>query len=175
LAVSDASAFATPLGEVAIDRQAVRGALAFPQVSVFEPAHQNEHSLEVQLPFLQTVLPHFELVPFAVGDATADEVADVLEMFWGGPETLIVISSDLSHYYDYATARRMDRATSLAIERLQPEGLSYESACGRVPVAGLLRAAARHGLTATTIDLRNSGDTAGSREEVVGYGAYAFA
>ena len=113
-------------------------------------------------------------MPLVVGEASAEEVAEVLELLWGGPETLIAVSSDLSHYYDYATAQRMDRATTRAIESLQPDAIDTEQACGRVPVRGLLVAAARRGLRARTVDLRNSGDTAGSRDEVVGYGAYVF-
>jgi AmmeMemoRadiSam system protein B len=117
-------------------------------------------------------LEHFSLVPLVVGDASAEEVAEVLELLWGGEETLIVISSDLSHYHDYATAQRMDRATSDAIEALRPEALQYESACGRNPVSGLLLVARHKHLHASTLDLRNSGDTAGPRDQVVGYGAY---
>jgi AmmeMemoRadiSam system protein B len=174
LAASGADAFATPLGNVPIDKKAVELIQDLPQVDILDTAHVMEHSLEVQLPFLQEVLGEFSLVPLAVGDASAEEVADVLERLWGGPETLIVISSDLSHYHDYRTAGRMDRATSDAIESLHPEDIEHEQACGRVPISGLLVAAKKHGLRAQTIDLRNSGDTAGSRDEVVGYGAYTF-
>jgi hypothetical protein len=117
----------------------------------------------------------FSLVPLSVGDASAEEVGEVIERLWGGAETLIVISSDLSHYYDYETARRLDAVTSRAIEALDPEGLDHESACGRIPARGLLVAAKRHGLSVETVDLRNSGDTAGMKSEVVGYGAYVFA
>ncbi|HEB77640.1 MAG TPA: AmmeMemoRadiSam system protein B, partial [Methylothermaceae bacterium] len=109
-----------------------------------------------------------------VGDAAPEEVAQVLERLWDGSETLIVVSSDLSHYYDYQTAKKLDSATSKAIESLDPTALTYESACGRIPVAGLLLTARKHGLQAKTIDLRNSGDTAGSKDQVVGYGAYVF-
>jgi AmmeMemoRadiSam system protein B len=175
LAATEAEVFATPLGPVPIDREAIERVLHLPQVKLLESAHAFEHSLEVQLPFLKKLLPEFALAPFAVGDASAEEVAEVLETLWGGEETLIVVSSDLSHYYDYATARRMDAETSRAIESLDPEALGSESACGRVPVRGLLLAAKRHGLRARTLDLRNSGDTAGSRDRVVGYGAYVFA
>jgi len=175
LAVSSADVFRTPLGDVPIDSDAVRAALDLPQVSVVDEAHAQEHSLEVQLPFLQRVLSGFRLVPLAVGDATTDEVAQVLDCLWNGAETLIVVSSDLSHYYDYATACRLDRRTAQAIEQLAPESLDRWSACGRFAIRGLLRAAATHGLRAVTIDVRNSGDTAGSRDEVVGYGAWAFA
>jgi len=145
-----------------------------PQVEILDAAHVMEHSLEVQLPFLQEVLGEFSLVPLAVGEAGSDEVAEVLEQLWDGPETLIVISSDLSHYHDYRTAGKMDRATSKAIESLKPEDIHDDQACGRIPIAGLLVAAKKHGLKARTVDLRNSGDTAGPRDEVVGYGAYVF-
>lgn len=174
LAATAADAFLTPLGAVPVDRDAVERALEFRQVHLAEAAHQFEHSLEVQLPFLQQVLDDFSLVPFAVGDASAAEVDEVLEALWGGEETLVVISSDLSHYYDYATAQRLDADTTRAIEAGEPDRLGSESACGRVPVRGLLLTARRHGLRCRTLDLRNSGDTAGPRDQVVGYGAYAF-
>jgi len=175
LAAPDASAFATPLGEVPLDGAALERLLQLPQVDVLDAAHAFEHSLEVHLPFLQTVLGSFSLVPLVVGDARPEEVAQVLESVWNGPETLIVVSSDLSHYQDYATAQRMDAATARAIETLQPEDIRYEDACGRVPIQGLLLAARRKGLRAHTLDVRNSGDTAGPRDAVVGYGAWAFA
>ena len=174
LAAPAADAFESPLGEVPVDRATLRRVEGLPQVLVDDRPHALEHSLEVQLPFLQHLLGSFELVPFVVGDATAEEVAEVMERLWGGPETLIVVSSDLSHYYDYENACRLDAATTSAIEALDPGALEFESACGRVPVCGLLQAAARHSLKASTIDLRNSGDTAGPRDRVVGYGAYAF-
>jgi len=120
------------------------------------------------------VLDRFSLVPFVVGEASPGEVAEVLDLLWGGPETLIVISSDLSHYHAYATAQRLDAATTAAIEALRPQDIGYDQACGRIPVAGLLELARRRGLEARTLDLRNSGDTAGSRDQVVGYGAYVF-
>jgi AmmeMemoRadiSam system protein B len=174
LAASSADVFVTPLGEIPVDRESVERALALPQVSLLDAAHEQEHSLEVQLPFLQLTLREFELVPFSVGEATADEVREVLDLLWGGAETLIVISSDLSHYYDYETARRLDAQTSRAIEALSPRDLDENSACGRAPVRGLLRAARQRGLSAHTLDLRSSGDTAGSRDQVVGYGSYLF-
>jgi MEMO1 family protein len=174
LAASSAARFDTPLGPVDLDRKAIDLALMLPQVRLMDEAHALEHSLEVQLPFLQEALDHFSLVPFVVGNASPAEVAEVLELLWDGPETLIVVSSDLSHYYDYATARRLDAATTAAIETLRPQDIGYEQACGRVPVNGLLELARRRGLQARTLDLRNSGDTAGSRDQVVGYGAYVF-
>lgn len=124
---------------------------------MLDQAHRDEHSLEVHLPFLQEVLGQFELIPIVVGDASADEVSEVLEMVWDGDSTLIVISSDLSHYHDYETAQQMDSETSYAIESLRPEDIQYDSACGRNPVNGLLRLARKLGLHAHTIDLRNSG------------------
>jgi AmmeMemoRadiSam system protein B len=175
LAASQADAFETPLGKVRVDRDAVAKLLELPQVVPLEAAHATEHSLEVQLPFLQRVLADFELVPLVAGDASAEDVAEVLELCWGGDETRIVISSDLSHYHAYAEARRLDAATTRAIEALDPAALGSDSACGRVPVRGLLLAAQRHGLRARAIDVRNSGDTAGPADRVVGYGSYAFA
>jgi hypothetical protein len=175
LAVSSATVWRTPLGDVPLDRAGAAELEKLPQVRVFDAAHADEHSLEVQLPFLQEALGSFALLPIVAGDATAQDVAQVIERAWGGPETLIVISSDLSHYYDQAMARTLDGITTAAIEALRPEGLDEDSACGRVPVRGLLVSARQHGLAAHTLDLRNSGDTAGPRDRVVGYGAYAFA
>lgn len=172
LAASGSRAFETPLGLVPVDVEAVKRVLSLPQVAVLDDAHRMEHSLEVHLPFLQRVLGDFSVVPLVVGDATAGEVAEVIECLWGGAETVIVISSDLSHYHDYDTARRLDAATSCAIEALRPDDISPDQACGRIAIQGLLRAARAHGLRTKTVDLRNSGDTAGSRDEVVGYGAW---
>ncbi len=172
LALPEATGFETPLGIVPLDAEAIARIEALPQVVRLASAHDGEHSLEVHLPFLQSVLGDFALVPLAVGAASAAQVADVLEALWGGDETLIVVSTDLSHYCDYATAKAMDAATSAAIEALDERAIGAEDACGRVPLSGLLRAARVHGLAARTVDLRNSGDTAGPRGQVVGYGAY---
>lgn len=174
LALSSAKYFATPLGRIRIDHQAYGTIQDLPQVQVLDAAHAMEHSLEVHLPFLQVVLDDFSLVPIVVGEASPREVSEVLERLWDGPPTRFVISSDLSHYHDYQTARRLDQATSQAIEDLRFEDIGYGDACGRNPVNGLLHLARVHGMRAKTLDLRNSGDTAGSREQVVGYGAYAF-
>jgi AmmeMemoRadiSam system protein B len=174
LALHSAEAFATPLGSVPVDRDSVAMLARFPQVVVLDEAHAMEHSLEVHLPFLQESLGDFSLVPLAVGDATPSEVDEVLEALWGGPETLVVVSSDLSHYYDYDTARTLDEATSRAIEELRFEDIHGGDACGRVPIRGLLSLARRRNMRAETVDLRNSGDTAGPRNQVVGYGAYVF-
>ena len=156
-----------------VDRATV-AALEARGLAVLEPPHQYEHSLEVHLPFLQTVLGEFSIVPVVVGEATPEAVAELLEALWGGPETLIVISSDLSHYHDYDTARARDEVTRRRIEGLDTR-IDYDDACGATPLRGLLLAVKRRGMHARTLDLRNSGDTGGDREFVVGYGAWAFA
>ncbi|MDA8129098.1 MAG: AmmeMemoRadiSam system protein B [Betaproteobacteria bacterium] len=173
LALPEADRFATPLGEVALDRDAMQAVAGLPQVVRSAAAHQMEHALEVQLPFLQQVLGDFQLLPLAVGDATAAEVAEVLEQVWGGDETLIVISSDLSHFLPDALARKVDGATVDAILALDAH-LDHAQACGATPINGLLLAARRHGLHPVALDVRNSSDTAGDFERVVGYAAFAF-
>jgi len=174
LAATHATHFATPLGDIALDTEAIKLLLSLPQVKTLDSAHAREHSLEVHLPFLQVLLSDFKLIPLVVGDASPEEVAEVLDRVWGDKHTLIVISSDLSHYHDYNTAKQLDIQTCHAIEQMTPERIGYEQACGRNPLNGLLTTAKRRGLTVTTVDLRNSGDTAGSRDQVVGYGAWAF-
>lgn len=175
-ALSSAHAFATPLGNVEIDHGFDDALLKLSQVSVFDETHLQEHSLEVQLPFLQSVLGNdFKLIPMVVGDASTDEVSEILELLWGGPETLIVISTDLSHFLSYDGAKKVDGDTCRAIENLDLDAIGDYQACGRVPLKGLLHLAAKKGLAVTTLDLKNSGDTAGPRERVVGYGAWAFA
>jgi AmmeMemoRadiSam system protein B len=173
LALPTAQAFATPLGTVSVDREAAVAVLALRQVRENDAAHASEHSLEVQLPFLQTALGEFSIVPLAVGDATPEDVADVIDLLWGGPETLIVVSSDLSHYHRYAEAREIDRATADTVLALSAT-VDHEQACGATPVNGLLLSARRHGLRPELLDLRNSGDTAGDKSRVVGYASFAF-
>jgi hypothetical protein len=173
LATTSAAAFATPLGEVPIDLVAVAAALRLPQVELSEAAHAGEHSIEVQLPFLQEALESFTLVPFVVGDATPAQVGEVMDLLWGGDETLIVVSSDLSHYLPYREAQRVDQASVaqvLAGERLP----DHERACGASAINGLVEVARRRGLQARLLDLCNSGDTAGDPQRVVGYAAFAF-
>lgn len=174
LARADAAYFESPLGRVPVDTDALARLADLPQVLALDKAHAQEHSLEVHLPFLQTLFGEFTVVPLVVGEASPAEVGAVIERLWGGPETLVVVSSDLSHYHPYAAAQQLDRRTSQAIEQLRYEDIGYDDACGRVPVSGLLYVARRRGLTARTVDLRNSGDTAGPRDQVVGYGAYVF-
>lgn len=174
IAYPRADRFATPLGLVDVDLPALDAIADLPQVRSLDRAFDGEHCLEVQLPFLQALLGDFSLVPLLVSDADANAVAEALERLWGGDETLIVISSDLSHYLDYDTARATDTRTSQAICALRPDAITQHDACGRNPIAGLLQAAARRGLEAELLDLRCSGDTAGPRDRVVGYGAYVF-
>jgi hypothetical protein len=173
LALPGADAFATPLGSIEIDQKAVAAITGLRQVVVSPAAHALEHSLEVQLPFLQSVLDNFKLLPLAVGDATPAEVAEVLEVLWGGPETLIVISSDLSHFLPYRTAQSVDQQTVQSIVNLTGP-LTHEQACGGTPVNGLLLAAKHHHLQPQLLGLCNSGDTAGDKSRVVGYAALAF-
>jgi len=173
LALPGVDSFATPLGEIEVDQDAVAAITALPQVVVSPMAHRLEHSLEVQLPFLQSVLENFKLVPLAVGDATPTEVAQVLELLWGGEETLIVVSSDLSHFLHYRAAQTVDRETAQDIMNLN-SSLTHEQACGGTPVNGLLLAAKRHHLQPQLLGLCNSGDTAGDKGRVVGYAAFAF-
>lgn len=173
LALPTVDAFSTPLGEIALDRRAIDAISHLPQVDVSDLAHAHEHSLEVHLPFLQQALGDFRLVPLVVGDATTESVAEVLEVLWGGEETLIVISSDLSHYLPYPRACAVDEFTAETILRLRPQ-LNHEQACGATPINGLLLAAHSRRLRPKLIDLRNSGDTAGDKSRVVGYAAFAF-
>jgi AmmeMemoRadiSam system protein B len=174
LAATSAHTFQTPLGDVDVEQTAVQQALRLPQVQTIDAAHTREHGLEVQLPFLQETLGAFRLVPFVVGHASPEEVAEVIDLLWGGPETLIVISSDLSHFLSYRQAQQLDAATCAAIEQMRPEAIAQDGACGRRPIQGLLRVAKQRGLSAVTLDLRNSGDTAGTKDRVVGYGAWVI-
>ena len=166
--------FESPLGKVRVDQAAIRELESLHQVGYLDEAHRLEHSLEVHLPFLMEVFDDFALVPLVVGDTPPEEVAEVLEALWGGEETVIVISSDLSHYHPYDEACQRDALTSHHIESLDYEHIQYDDACGRNPVNGLLYLARRRGLGMATLDLCNSGDTAGTRDRVVGYGAYVL-
>jgi AmmeMemoRadiSam system protein B len=170
LAWPGAARLRTPLGEIAVDVEALR---ALPGVQAHPSAHAREHSLEVMLPFLQRLAPRAKIVPLIGSDPSADEVGRVLEALWGGPETLIVISSDLSHYLPYMVARSRDAHTSARIAGLDA-ALTGDEACGAVGINGILWLARRKGLRVELVDLRSSGDTAGPRDEVVGYGAFAL-
>ncbi len=173
LALPDVDAFTTPLGEVKLDQAAIASVSNMQQVVLSYPAHAQEHALEVQLPFLQSILNDFKLVPLAVGDATPEEVAEVMERLWGGPETIIVVSSDLSHFLPYSVANEVDRSTVKNILQMHG-GLTHHQACGGTPVNGLILAAKKHHLHPALLDLCNSGDTAGDKSRVVGYAAFTF-
>ncbi|UYM17368.1 AmmeMemoRadiSam system protein B [Endozoicomonas euniceicola] len=173
LALPDADHFMTPLGSIHLDRPAMAALSRFSQVQTLSQAHAREHSLEVQLPFLQTCLESFSLVPLVVGNASALVVAEVIDFLWGKEDTLIVISSDLSHYHSYEEAQRRDNLTVKAIEQLTTD-LTGGQACGCCPINGMLKVAQRRGMEVQTLDVRNSGDTAGDKQRVVGYGAFAI-
>ena len=174
IAVPTASAFATPLGQVPVDQEAIAGLDDLPSVVRADHPHAPEHALEVELPFLQVVLPSFRIVPLVVGEAEPRAVAAVLRRLWGGAETLIVVSSDLSHYHDHDTARRLDGATAALIERGAWADIGPDRACGHLAIAGLLMEMGERGGTGRRLALCNSGDTAGPRDRVVGYGAWIF-
>lgn len=173
IAASSASHFKTPLGDIPVDQEKI-SLIQNSYVGILDQAHEEEHSLEVQLPFLQLVLKSFSIVPLVVGETTPEIVAQVLEKLWGGPETLIVISSDLSHYLDYKTAQILDRDCADKIEHFDWKHLDHEQACGYFPLRGLLYEAQKKKMKSKTIDLRNSGDTAGDQDRVVGYGSFLF-
>ena len=174
MALPSVDAFATPLGDVPVDQKGVEQALAQPGTQVSDEAHAAEHSLEVHLPFLQMVLDDFKLVPIVVGVCPARDVEAVIDALWGEDETVIIVSSDLSHFHAYADARAIDARTTARIEARETT-LQGEEACGAYALNGLLLAAQAHGLRVRTLDVRNSGDTAGDRQRVVGYGSYALA
>jgi AmmeMemoRadiSam system protein B len=174
LAMTSADAFATPLGLVPVEHVPM-GLFDEPFcVAVRDEAHAPEHSLEVHLPFLQVVLRQFMIIPLLTGEVSLGQVGRVLDKLWGGDETRFVVSSDLSHYLDFETARQVDQSTARAIESLDPARIGEQQACGCIPIRAMLEAARRHHLHGRTIDLRNSGDAAGPRSKVVGYGAFAF-
>ena len=174
IALSTAERWATPLGEIPVDMETMARLRDLPGVMVADEPFAQEHSLEVHLPFLQAVLGAFILVPVLVGNADPESVARVLRECWGGPETLIVVSSDLSHFHDHETATRMDGEAAQAIELLRSDLLNDQQACGNRPLRGLMLEARRRDLRVTALDVRNSGDTRGNRERVVGYGSFAL-
>ncbi len=174
IAIPLAKAFDTPLGRVPVDQDTLAALEDLPFVVQTDAPHTPEHALEVELPFLQSLLPRFRLVPLVVGDTEPQHVATVLGRLWNGAETLIVVSSDLSHYHDYEAARCLDHATAQAVERGDWDAIGPNQACGFLAVGGLLQETARRGITARQLALCNSGDTAGSRDSVVGYGAWRF-
>ena len=173
MAVPSVDAFTTPLGDVPIDKEAVEQVLELPGMQVSDEAHAAEHSLEVHLPFLQLTLDDFQLVPIVVGVCTARHVDAVLDALWGEDETLILVSSDLSHFHAYSEANEIDLKTTTRLEKMETT-LHGEEACGAYALNGLMLTAKNRGLEIRTLDIRNSGDTSGDKFRVVGYGAYAL-
>jgi MEMO1 family protein len=171
IATTKAESYTTPLGQIPIDQKTIAN-LSFPFLQISEEAFTFEHTIEVHLPFLQLTLDSFSLVPLLIGSASVNHVEKILDKLWGGPETLVVISSDLSHYYPYAAAKTLDAETTDAILNLNPNGISTECACGATAIQGLLTIAAEKKMKATQVDLRNSGDIAGHKDQIVGYGAF---
>ena len=174
LAIPESDVFNTPLGNIPIDQEGIQLLSGLSQVITSDRAHQDEHSLEVQLPFLQEILGEFSLIPLVVGEAERHEVAEVINRLWGDEHTLIVISTDLSHFHEYNEAKQLDRATSDAIVNLKPDLIGYDDACGRNGLKGMLTVAEEKNLSVDILDLRNSGDTAGDKSRVAGYGAYVI-
>ncbi len=174
IAASRASAFRTPLGDVPLDGRSVDVLLSLPVVRVVEQAHAQEHSLEVQLPFLQSVLSSFSIIPLLTGIVSPNDVAQVLQAVWDGSDTVIIVSTDLTHYLPYSVASEYDARTASAVVNLDADSIGDDAACGHDALRGMLLAARRNGLQAQQLDLRNSGDTAGPRDAVVGYGAFAL-
>jgi len=172
LALSSAQTYLTPLGAIALDLEAIASLQKFNFIEVNDEAHREEHSLEVHLPFLQSTLDHFTLIPIVVGDISPEKLAPILDLFMDDKRTLIVISTDLSHFHDYATAQHRDQTTSDAILDYRYKDIGYGDACGRNPVNAALYWARQHNFSIKLLDLRNSGDTAGDRSRVVGYAAY---
>jgi AmmeMemoRadiSam system protein B len=171
MALPDTDAFATPLGMVPIDRESVLRACALPRVCLSDEAHRLEHSLEIQLPFVQTLLGEFSLVPVVVGHCTAQAVAVVMDALWGGPETLLIVSTDLSHFHTYEEASAIDKRTC---QRLLDKDTSLDGhdACGAYALNGLMSSAHCEALKIQQLALCNSGDNAGNKDRVVGYGAF---
>jgi len=167
-------AYLTPLGPIAIDQEKIKTIVDLPYINTDGRLFNQEHALEVQLPFLQTVLPQTKIVPLLIGDAMSEQVANVLQILWNGRETLIIVSSDLSHYLDYHHAQVLDNQTKNAILSFNATAITEDAACGRIAIAGLILVTAAKKMYATAIDLRNSGDTAGAHDAVVGYGAFHF-
>lgn len=166
--------FETPLGRVLIDRETITKLESLGFVQILDAAHAEEHSLEVQIPFLQKTLPEMSLVPLLVGRIESDRLSSLIGLLAEDQTNIIIISSDLSHFEEYSHAQALDQETSRSIESLEDKRISGEAACGVYPIRGLLQYAREAGLRVKTVDLANSGDTAGSKDSVVGYGAYVF-
>jgi len=174
MAVPDAELFSTPLGNIPLDNSEIQSLINDYQLLLSNQAHEQEHSLEVQLPFLQNILINFQLVPIVVGQSNSSEISSVLSRYLNNPENLILISTDLSHFSEYSIAQQHDQITSEKIMHFKYNELDYGDACGRLPLSGMLRLAKEKGLSIQQLDIRNSGDTAGDKQRVVGYGAWSI-
>ena len=174
IAFPGTDAFETPLGRIPLAKQQIRELLRFPEVQLRDDAHQDEHCLEVQLPFLQEILNEFELIPAVVGEISPDSLSGLLENLLEDPQNLLLLSTDLSHFHSYSEAQAIDQKTAEAIESFEDEKILPEQACGAHPLRGLLRHARIQGWKIQRLGLCNSGDTAGSKDRVVGYGAWAL-
>ncbi|MCH9769588.1 MAG: AmmeMemoRadiSam system protein B, partial [Gammaproteobacteria bacterium] len=172
IAVHPADDFATPLGQVTLDTEFIKHLAVLPDVELLKRPFHNEHCLEVQLPFLQTLLTDFKIIPVIVGDSSPENVARLLNKVWGDASTLIVISTDMSHYHPYNDANKIDKATAQAIVDLNLDLVQPDKACGSRPLKGLLKVAKHRQMQCNLLDLRNSGDTQGDKSRVVGYAAY---
>jgi AmmeMemoRadiSam system protein B len=173
IAAPDVSCFRTPLGDIDIDQKMISQLADKGLLQINSLPHENEHCLETQLPFLQKLLSDWQLVPLIVGETAVDDVSALLDEVIHDPDNLVIISSDLSHFHEYHEAQRIDSHTSELIETLQPV-VHPQQACGAFPLNGLLQLAGSMGLKVITLDRKNSGDTAGGKDQVVGYGCYAF-
>ncbi|TQV86489.1 AmmeMemoRadiSam system protein B [Aliikangiella coralliicola] len=174
LAIPSVEYFSTPLGEIPLDKQKLQELTQFVQIQISDLAHQEEHSLEVQIPFIQRIFDKIKLIPIAVGGASTEQVSEIIEYLWEGAETIFLISSDLSHFLDYHTARETDRKTTEYINNLDYQSLNHEMACGSTPIQGLLKVAQEKSMQVSTLAQCNSGDTAGDKSRVVGYASYAI-
>ena len=174
IAFPGTDAFETPLGRIPLAKQQIRELLRFPEVQLRDDAHQDEHCLEVQLPFLQEILNEFELIPAVVGEISPDSLSGLLENLLEDPQNLLLLSTDLSHFHSYSEAQEIDQETAEAIETFEDDKILPEHACGTLPLRGLLRHARTQGWKIQRLGLCNSGDTAGSKDRVVGYGAWAL-
>lgn len=174
IAITSKLVYLTPLGQVPVNESVMMNLLKMPQIIMYDEAHIKEHSLEVQLPFLQTILQHFSLIPLVADETTVNNVNEILNLLWGNEETLVVITSNLSYYNNYNTAQQLDQEISQIIETLRWQDLKRNDICGAHLIGGLLKTAQQKSLKVKTLDLCNSGDTIGTKDRVVGYGTYAF-
>ncbi|MEY3220641.1 MAG: hypothetical protein RIT27_1998 [Pseudomonadota bacterium] len=174
IAVTSKTAYLTPLGQIPVEESTVMKLLQYPQIIMFDEAHIKEHCLELQLPFLQVILQSFSLIPLVVGDISSNNISEVLKILWGNQETLVIVTSNLSYYHHYNTAQQLDQMNATLIETLRWQDLKHDQTCSSPLMGGLLQVAQQKALTAKTFAICNSGDTIGTKDRVVGYGAFGF-